>query len=300
MGSDATGRKPAPSNMQHFVFHARVDRDEAVFRDAEFIRTDSMPTMSNPATTPRKVTACVIIIGNEILSGRTQDTNLNFLARTLGGWGIQIREARVIPDVPAVIVDTINALRPRYDYIFTTGGIGPTHDDITAECVAQAFGVELVENEEIAVRIRQRPAPPEIMASRMRMARIPRGATLIDNLTGGPQGFRIGNVHVMAGIPAVMQAMVTTLGDSLEHGAIVRSCSVTAYLGESQIATGFSAVQDRYPDFDLGSYPFFRDNRYGTNLVIRGIDEARMRLALEEVKAVIVAAGGNPENVVFD
>ncbi len=263
-----------------------------------------MPAMSNSATAlaqpPRKVTACVIIIGNEILSGRTQDTNLNFLARTLGAWGIQIREARVIPDVPEVIVETLNTLGPLYDYIFTTGGIGPTHDDITAECVARAFGVPLVESEEIAVRIRQRPAPPEIMASRLRMARIPAGATLIDNLTGGPQGFRIGNVHVMAGIPSVMQAMVTTLGDTLEHGAIVRSCSVMAYLGESQIATAFAAVQDRYPDFDLGSYPFFRDDRYGTNLVIRGTDEGRMQNALDEVKALITAAGGTPENVVFE
>lgn len=256
--------------------------------------------MNNPTTSPRKVTACVIIIGNEILSGRTQDTNLNFLAKTLGEWGIQVREARVIPDIPDVIVDTINELRRRYDYLFTTGGIGPTHDDITAECIARAFGVPLIESEEIAVRIRQRPAPPEIMASRMRMARIPEGAALIDNLTGGPQGFRIGNVHVMAGIPSVMQAMVTTLGDKLEHGAIVRSCSVTAYLGESQIAAEFSAVQDRYPDFDLGSYPFFRDNRYGTNLVIRGTEEARMRAALEEVKALIKAAGGEPDNVVFE
>lgn len=272
--------------------------------EALLIQPDSMPAMttqpSTPRQTPGKVTACVIIIGNEILSGRTQDTNLNFLARTLGRWGIQIREARVIPDIESVIIDTVNELRVRYDYVFTTGGIGPTHDDITADCIAKAFGVKLVESEEIAVRIRVRPAPPDVMAARLRMARIPEGADLIDNTTGGPQGFRIGNVHVMAGIPSVMQAMVTTLGDKLEHGAIVRSCSVTAYLGESSIASGFSAVQDRYPDFDLGSYPFFRDGRYGTNLVIRGTDEDRMRAALDEVKALITAAGGTPENITFE
>ena len=255
---------------------------------------------NSDSTTRSTVTACVLIIGNEILSGRTQDTNLNHLARVLGGWGIQIREARVIPDIDTVIIDTVRTIRSQYDYIFTTGGIGPTHDDITAECMARAFGVPLVQSEAIAARIRVRPAPPDIMASRLRMAQIPEGAVLIDNPTGGPQGFRIGNVHVMAGIPSIMQAMLSSLEHELEHGDIVGSCSVTAYLGESQIAAAFSAVQQRYPDFDLGSYPFFRDNKYGTNLVIRGVDKNRMATALEEVKAVIVAAGGTPENIVFE
>ena len=241
-----------------------------------------MHAMTNPDSKPRGiVTDCVLIIGNEILSGRTQDTNLNHLARVLGGWGIQIREARVIPDIDTVIIETVQTIRSQYDYIFTTGGIGPTHDDITA-------------------RIRVRPAPPDIMASRLRMAQIPEGAVLIDNPTGGPQGFRIGNVHVMAGIPSIMQAMLSSLEHELEHGDIVSSCSVTAYLGESQIAAAFSAVQQRYPDFDLGSYPFFRNDKYGTNLVIRGVDKNRMANALEDVKAVIVAAGGVPENIVFE
>ena len=137
----------------------------------------------------RAVTACVLIIGNEILSGRTQDTNLNHLATTLGSWGIQVREARVIPDVESIIVDAVNAARAAFDYVFTTGGIGPTHDDITAESIAKAFGVGLVTSPEIASIIEQRPAPPDVMAARMRMARIPDGATLVDNLTGGPQGF---------------------------------------------------------------------------------------------------------------
>jgi molybdenum cofactor synthesis domain-containing protein len=128
------------------------------------------------------ITACVLIIGNEILSGRTQDVNLKYLAETLGGWGIQVREARVIPDVEGVIVSTLNEVRASFDYVFTTGGIGPTHDDITADCVARAFGVELVVNEQIAELIRARPAPPEVMASRLRMARIPEGAMLVENL----------------------------------------------------------------------------------------------------------------------
>ncbi len=260
-----------------------------------------MLAMTNPdSRSPVTVTACVLIIGNEILSGRTQDTNLNHLARVLGSWGVQIREARVIPDIDTVIIDTVRSLRSQYDYVFTTGGIGPTHDDITAECMARAFDVPLVQSEAIAARIRVRPAPPDIMASRLRMAQIPEGAVLIDNPTGGPQGFRIGNVHVLAGIPSIMQAMLSSLEDKLVHGDIVRSCSVTAYLGESQIASAFSAVQQRFPDFDLGSYPFFRNEKYGTNLVIRGVDKDRMNAALEEVKAVIVAAGGVPENVVFE
>lgn len=243
------------------------------------------------------VTACVLIIGNEILSGRTQDINLNHIALTLGQWGIQVREARVIPDDSTEIVDALNQARQRFDYVFTTGGIGPTHDDITAECVAEAFGVDLVINAEIAERIQRRPAPPDIMASRMRMARIPEGATLVDNLTGGPQGFRIENVFVMAGIPAVMQAMLGSLEGKLRTGPVVRSRSVTAYVGESQIATPLREIQARYDDVDLGSYPFFRQDRYGTTLVMRGTDPERLDAILEEVKSAIVAAGETPQDV---
>ncbi len=243
------------------------------------------------------VTACVLIIGNEILSGRTQDINLNHIALTLGQWGIQVREARVIPDDTTEIVNALNQARQRYDYVFTTGGIGPTHDDITAECVAEAFGVELVVNAEIAERIQRRPAPPDIMASRMRMARIPEGATLVDNLTGGPQGFRIENVFVMAGIPAVMQAMLGSLEGKLRAGPVVRSRSVTAYVGESQIATPLREIQARYDDVDLGSYPFFRQDRYGTTLVMRGTEPARLDAILEEVKHAIIAAGETPQDI---
>jgi len=247
--------------------------------------------------TQRPVTACVLIIGNEILSGRTQDINLNHIALTVGAWGIQVREARVIPDVPQVIVDTVNEVRARFDYVFTTGGIGPTHDDITAECIAEAFGVDLVIHPEIAARIERRPAPPDIMAARMRMARVPEGATLIDNLTGGPQGFRIENVFVMAGIPAVMQAMLGSLEGKLQGGPVVRSRSVTAHLGESQIADALRAIQARHPSIDLGSYPFFRADRYGTTLVMRGTDEGGLEAMLEEVCGAIIACGATPEDV---
>lgn len=245
----------------------------------------------------RTVTACVLIIGNEILSGRTQDTNLNHITLTLGAWGIQVREARVIPDVPGVIIDTVNEVRERFDYVFTTGGIGPTHDDITADCIADAFGVNLVVNAEIAERIQRRPAPPDVMAARMRMARIPEGATLIDNLTGGPQGFRMENVFVMAGIPSVMQSMLSSLEGRLEGGAIVRNRAVTAHLGESTIADALRAIQSRYPAVDLGSYPFFRADRYGTTLVMRGTDESDLDRMLAEVCAAITACGAEPEDI---
>jgi molybdenum cofactor synthesis domain-containing protein len=245
----------------------------------------------------RPVTACVLIIGNEILSGRTQDVNLNYIARTLGGWGIQVREARVIPDVTREIVAALNETRARYDYVFTTGGIGPTHDDITADCVAEAFGVDLVVHPEIARLIEQRPAPPDVMAARMRMARVPEGATLVANTTGGPPGFRMENVFVMAGIPMVMQAMLASLDGKLEGGPMVHSRSVTAYLGESQIAGALREIQSRYPSVDLGSYPFFREDRYGTTLVIRGTDEALLDAMLDDVKAAITAAGQTPQDV---
>ncbi len=242
-------------------------------------------------------TACVLVIGNEILSGRTQDTNLNHIARQLNEWGIRVREARVIPDVVEIIVSAVQEASRRFDYVFTTGGIGPTHDDITADCVANAFEVELVEHPEIAARIRQREAPPDVMASRLRMALVPDGARLIENATGGPQGFAIGNVYVMAGIPMVMQAMLSTLEGQLDGGAPVRSRSVTAFLGESQIAGPLGQIQARYPHIDLGSYPFSREGRYGTSLVMRGTDAGDLDAMLEDVKSIIVDAGETPRDI---
>ena len=240
----------------------------------------------------RIYTACVLIIGNEILSGRTQDTNLKHIAQVLGEQGVRVREARVIADVEEEIVSAVNEARAKFDYVLTTGGIGPTHDDITADCIAKAFGVPLVVSEEIAAVIGQRPAPAEVMESRMLMARIPEGADLIDNPTGGPQGFCIGNVYVMAGIPSVMQGMLSTI--SFAGGSVVRSCSVTAYLGESQVATGLAVLQERHREVDIGSYPFSRDGRYGTTLVIRGTDTEELNEVLEAVAELIRAGGEEP------
>ena len=246
----------------------------------------------------RVVTACVLIIGNEILSGRTQDTNLNHIAKVLGEAGVRVREARVIPDDEDEIVTALNHARSKYDYVLTTGGIGPTHDDITADCVAKAFGRPIVQSEAIAEVIRGRPAPPAVMESRLRMARVPEGASLIDNPTGGPQGFQVENVYVMAGIPMVMQGMLSTI--QFDGGAVVRSRSVSAHLGESQIAAGLGEIQARYSDIDLGSYPFFRDGVYGTSLVMRGTDTTDLDEMLEAVKTLIVENGETPRDIVAE
>jgi molybdopterin-biosynthesis enzyme MoeA-like protein len=240
------------------------------------------------------VTAAVIIIGNEILSGRTQDTNLRDVAIAVGSWGIRVTEGRVIPDVEDTIVSVVNEVRTRHHYVFTTGGIGPTHDDITAASIAKAFGVRLVEHPEIAAIIRRRDAPPEVMASRLRMAMVPEGAGLIANLTGGPPGFFIGNVYVMAGIPTVMRAMLGSLASKLTGGAVVQSRSVTAYVGESTIAEPLRNIQAIHPEVDIGSYPFNREGRFGTTLVARGTDEGLLGTVIEKIKAMIVAAGAIP------
>jgi molybdenum cofactor synthesis domain-containing protein len=245
--------------------------------------------------TTNRVSAAVLIIGNEILSGRTQDTNLAYLAKKLNEYGIQIRETRVVPDIEDEIVAAVNALRARFDYVFTTGGIGPTHDDITAECIAKAFGVPLVINEEIAEILRRRDSPPDIMEMRMRMARIPQGGGLIRNPLG-PHGFYVGNVYVMAGIPQVMQAMIGSLEGQLKRGETIQSRSVTAYLPESHVARRLGEIQNKYPHIDLGSYPFHRNDQYGTTLVMRGSVEADLESMRQEVRQMIIDLGGTPED----
>lgn len=239
----------------------------------------------------RIYTAAVLIIGNEILSGRTQDTNLRDIAVALGAWGIRVVEARTIPDVESTIVAVVNEVRARHDYVLTTGGIGPTHDDITAACMAKAFGVPLVENPQIVAIMRRRIATPQVMAAHMRMAMVPQGSELIDNPTGGPHGFSIGNVYVMAGIPVVMRAMLGTLQGKLVGGKVMQSRSVVAYLAESAIATPLEAIQDAHADVEIGSYPFHRDGRYGTTLVVRGTDEVQLDRVERLVREMIVATG---------
>ena len=241
------------------------------------------------------VSACVLIIGNEILSGRTQDLNLQYIAQSLGEQGVTVKEARVIPDDRDIIVDAVNYARTSYDYVLTTGGIGPTHDDITAECIAAAFGVPLVMHSEIEQRIRLREAPPDVMQSRLLMARVPEGASLIENSTGGPQGFSMANVYVMAGIPAVLQAMLPNIG--FKGGDTVKSRSVRAFMGESEIATQLGELQGRVPGVDIGSYPFHREGVYGTTLVVRGTDLQQVESTIEEIRGIIRTRGSEPGEV---
>jgi molybdenum cofactor synthesis domain-containing protein len=243
----------------------------------------------------RIVTACLLIIGNEILSGRTQDANLAFIAKGLNEVGVRLREVRVIPDVAETIIATVNETRAKFDYVFTSGGIGPTHDDITSECVARAFGVRWALNDEARRRLAAGYAnPADLNEARLRMAHIPEGAALIDNPVSRAPGFRIGNVFVMAGVPRIMQAMFDGIKHSLVGGAPMLSRTVTSGLPEGVLAKGLEQLQARYPDFDVGSYPYYRRGGFGTSLVVRGTDAARLAAAVEELFAMIKALDGEP------
>ncbi len=245
-------------------------------------------------TAEKIVTACVLIIGNEILSGRTQDANLAYIAIGLNEVGVTLREARVIPDIREVIVATVNELRAKYDYVFTTGGIGPTHDDITSECVAKAFGVPWTLHPEAHKIFLEHYKPGELNEARLRMAHTPEGASLIINPVSRAPGFRMGNVFVMAGIPRVMQAMFDAVKHDLRGGRPMLSRSVSCHLPEGVIAKGLGEVQVRYPDLDIGSYPFYRRGEFGTSLVLRGRDAERLAAGTEEVVALVRGLGGDP------
>ena len=240
-------------------------------------------------------TACLLVIGNEVLSGRTQDANIRHLAVRLGEIGIPLREVRVIRDVPDTIIGAVNECRARFDHVFTTGGIGPTHDDITSECVAAAFGVPWEPHPEAWARLERHLGPERFNAARQRMATVPRGATLIDNPVSVAPGFTIGNVHVMAGVPRIMQAMFETLAPRLQGGAPVASRAVHAIgLLEGDLAEGLQAIQGRYPALDLGSYPFYRATGGGVALVAKGTDAAALDACVAEVAALVAALGKEP------
>src|SRR5579859_7196062 len=226
-----------------------------------------MSAESAPPPPGKIITACLLVIGNEILSGRTQDANLAYLAKGLNEVGVRLREARVIPDVPDTIIGTVNEVRAKYDYVFTTGGIGPTHDDITSECVAAAFGVPWEPHPEAWARMERSYKPGEFNPARQRMATMPRGATLIDNAMSVAPGFQIGNVYVMAGVPRVMQSMFEWLAPRLQGGPKIAQRAVHAIaLPEGMIAEGLGAIQSRYPQLDIGSYPFYRPSGNGVTL----------------------------------
>jgi molybdenum cofactor synthesis domain-containing protein len=245
-------------------------------------------------TTETIVTACVLIIGNEILSGRTQDTNLAYIATGLNSVGVTLKEARVIPDLPEAIIGTVNEVRAAFDYVFTTGGIGPTHDDITSECIAKAFGVPWTLHPEAHKIFLDHYKPGELNEARLRMAHTPEGASLIKNAVSRAPGFRMGNVFVMAGIPRVMQAMFDAVKHDLKGGRPMLSRSVGCHLAEGIIAKGLGEIQGRFPDLDIGSYPFYRRGEFGTSLVLRGRDADRLAAGTAEVVTLVRALGGDP------
>ena len=238
-------------------------------------------------------TAAVLIIGDEILSGRTADTNLNTIARFLAALGVDLMEARTVGDRPGQIVETLNALRAGHDYVFTTGGIGPTHDDITADCVAEAFGVGIAERAE-ALAILERRYGDELNEARRRMARIPDGGLLISNPVTDAPGFQMGNVFVMAGVPRIMTAMLEDVAPRLRTGAVVHARTLRVIgVGEGAIAAPLAEAAKAERDLSFGSYPFGAgsDGEIGTNLVVRGRDAARVEAAVAALAEVLAAAG---------
>jgi molybdenum cofactor synthesis domain-containing protein len=248
----------------------------------------------SPANPPKIVTAAILVIGNEILSGRTKDANLHYLATGLTAIGIRLMEARVVPDIAPRIIEAVNALRAAYDYVFTTGGIGPTHDDITSETVAEAFGVKLIKHPKAVELLTQHYGEANLTEARLRMAHVPEGASLIDNPVSTAPGFRIGNVYVLAGVPAICQAMFDGLKGGLSRGDPVHSKTVSAHVGEGVIARDLGALQQRYPSLDIGSYPFFRQGKFGASFVIRGTDEEQIGQAAAELRSIIRALNAEP------
>ena len=245
-------------------------------------------------------TAAVLVIGDEILSGRTQDTNTNYIARFLAALGIDLRQVRVVGDVEAEIVAALNALRAAHDFVFTTGGIGPTHDDITADAVAAAFGVGIGYHPEAYALLEARYPPGEFNDMRKRMARIPHGAALVANSVSGAPGFHIGNVYVMAGVPMVMCAMLEAIAPQLPRGPVVISVTLEAQVPEGVIAPGLAQVQKDHGDVAIGSYPFYREGTerpFGAQLVVRGRDGDAVERAALSLEDMLRQLGAAPQRV---
>jgi molybdenum cofactor synthesis domain-containing protein len=251
------------------------------------------------------IDAAVLVIGDEILSGRTQDANVAAIARFLAPYGVDLAEVRFVPDVAGEIVNAVNALRRRYSYVFTTGGIGPTHDDITADAIGAAFGLPVTHHPEAMALLSGRYGPGEFNERRQRMARTPQGALLIRNPVSTAPGFQVENVFVMAGVPKIMQAMLEDVGPRLKRALPVVSRSLTVRLPEGRIAQELAAIQAAHPAVSIGSYPFFAGARpsaaggsgaAGTTLVVRGRDEAAVEAATRDVAELARAHGAEPES----
>jgi molybdenum cofactor synthesis domain-containing protein len=247
--------------------------------------------MTQETTQPDIVTAALLVIGDEILSGRTKDKNIGTIADHLTGIGIRLSQVRVVPDVEDEIVAALNALRARYDYVFTTGGIGPTHDDITADAVAKAFGVPIdVDPRAVAVMLERFPQS-DLTPARLRMARIPEGAELVANEISKAPGFFIGNVIVMAGVPKIMEAMLRAVTPRLRTGAKLLSVTVDAQTREGNVAPVLTAAQAAFPDVQMGSYPYDENGRFGALLVLRSTQAGRLAVAAAGLRAALDEAG---------
>jgi molybdenum cofactor synthesis domain-containing protein len=238
------------------------------------------------------VTAAFLVIGDEILSGRTKDKNIGFVADYLTSLGIDLKEVRIVPDEQGEIVGAVNDLRAKYDYVFTSGGIGPTHDDITAESIAAAFGVPLNLDPRAVAIMEKHYAAGQFTPARQRMARIPEGADLILNKVSKAPGFKIGNVHVMAGIPSIMQAMMDAIAPTLATGKKMLSETVAADMPESRIAERLAAIQDAHPQTLIGSYPQASEGKFTTQIVIRSRDEAILKAAARDVAEAVAEISG--------
>jgi molybdenum cofactor synthesis domain-containing protein len=242
-------------------------------------------------------TAAILIIGDEILSGRTVDQNTPWIAEKLAEHGIKLREVRVVPDDYTDIINAVNALRSHYTYLITTGGIGPTHDDITAAAIAQAFAVPVKEDPDARKILEDYYGTRELNDARLKMAAVPEGAVLIDNPVSGAPGFKMENVYVLAGVPRIMQGMLEGFIDGLIGGDPMLSNTITCDLYESQVAKDLGSLQDKYPDVSIGSYPQYRGGILGLSLVLRATDAALLDNATDEVIAVIEALGGTASAV---
>ena len=235
----------------------------------------------------RQPTAALLIIGNEILSGRTQDANLNYLAKTLGSIGVKLVECRVVTDSEPAIIEAAQTLSRQVDYVFTSGGIGPTHDDITSAAIAKAFGTPLKRHPEAEARLRKHYKPEDINEARLKMADIPEGAELIDNPVSAAPGFILGNVYVMAGVPRIMQAMLDGVKSRLRGGAITVSRTISATITEGYIAAELGAIQADYANVEIGSYPFIRDGKLGVSLVSRSTDLKALEEVTQQLRTLI-------------
>jgi len=234
------------------------------------------------------ITAAILVIGDEILSGRTKDKNIGTIAEYCTHIGIDLREVRVVPDDEAEIINALNALRGRYSYVFTTGGIGPTHDDITSDCVAKAFGVSIDEDPRALALMLERYKPEDLTPARRRMARIPAGADLILNPISKAPGFKLGNVIVMAGVPMVMQAMLDNVAPTLNTGVKMLSQTVEAHgLPEGLYGGTLGEVAAQHPSLSIGSYPSFKDGTFANQIVVRGRDQTALEAGLAAVREML-------------